>query len=76
MELSIGFSNLPYLVQSVILHPDLYDFLKASTSPNTFRKYDRQIREYGQTYLELPDDQARQIDSYVQKYLNTIKATY
>ena len=76
MELSIDFSNLPYPVQSVILHPDLYDFLKASTSPITFRKYDRQIREYGQTYLELPDDQARQIDSYVQKYLNTIKATY
>ena len=76
VELSIGFSDLPYPVQSVILHPDLYSILKATTSPNTFRKYDRQIREYGQTYLELPDDQARQIDSYVQKYLTTIKTTY
>ena len=76
VNLSIGFSDLPYPVQSVILHPDLYDILKATTSPNTFRKYDRQIREYGQTYLELRDDQAQQIDNYVQKYLTTIKATY
>lgn len=76
VELSMGFSELPFQVQAVILHPDLYDILKATSSPNTFRKYDKQIRAYGQTYLELPDDHAQQIDSYVQQYLSTIKPIY
>ena len=76
VELSMDFSALPFEVQAVILHPDLYDILKATRSPNTFRKYDRQIREYGQTYLKLTDDQAQQIDTYVQQYLTTIKPIY
>lgn len=76
VELSIDFAALPFEVQAVILHPDLYDILKATRSPNTFRKYDKQIREYGQTYLELTDDQADQIDTYVQQYLTTIKPIY
>lgn len=79
VELSLDFSELDFHVQAVILHPDLYDILKASTSPNTFRKYDKQIREYSrlnsqqcQTYLELTDDQVQQIDRYVQQYTTQI----
>ena len=72
----MDFSELPFQVQAVIVHPDLYDLLKASCSPNTFRKYDKQVKEYGQTYLELPDDYARQIDDYIRKYLANLKAMY
>lgn len=74
--LSMDFSELPFQVQAVIVHPDLYDLLKASCSPNTFRKYDKQVKEYGQTYLEFPDDYARQIDDYIRKYLANLKAMY
>lgn len=76
VELSMGFSELPFQVQAVILHPDLYSVLKATTSPNTFRKYDKQIKAYGQTYLDLPDDQTKQIDNYIHQYLTSVISTY
>ena len=74
VDLSMDFSALPFQVQAVIIHPDLYDILKATTSPNTFRKYDKLIREYGQTYLELTDDQVQQIDNYISQYLTSVIA--
>ncbi|MDO4515127.1 MAG: hypothetical protein Q4B72_13975 [Lachnospiraceae bacterium] len=74
--LDISFSDLPFQVQAVILHPDLYDLLKASVSPNTLRKYNEQIKAYGHTYMELPDDQVQQIDSYIREYLLTLNPVY
>lgn len=74
VALSMGFSDLPFQVQAVILHPDLYDLLKASVHPNTWRKYKSLIQEYGQTFYTLPDDTFKEIDSYVKKRLQEFKA--
>lgn len=69
LELSIGFSELPFPVQAVILHPELADLLKTSCSPNTWRKHKAMIEAYGKTYYTLTDDQFREIDTYVRKRL-------
>ena len=69
LELTLGFSELPFPVQAVILHPELADILKASCSPNTWRKHKAMIESYGKTYYTLTDDQFREIDTYVRKRL-------
>lgn len=65
VELSMDFSSLPFPVQSVILHPDLYDLLKQSVHPNTWRKYKAMIQDYGQTYLSPTEEQFKEIDRYI-----------
>lgn len=76
VALSMGFSGLPFPVQAVILHPDLYGLLKASVHPNTWRKYKSLIQEYGQTFYTLPDDICKEIDGYVQKRLQEFMVTW
>lgn len=69
LELTLGFSELPFPVQAVILHPELADLLKASCSPNTWRKHKAMIEGYGKTYYTLTDDQYRDIDTFVRNRL-------
>lgn len=69
VELSMDFSALPFQVQAVILHPDLYELLKTSVHPNTWRKYKTMIQDYGQTYYTLTDDHFQEIDRYVRQRL-------
>lgn len=69
VALSIDFSDLPFPVQAVILHPDLYELCKTSVHPNTWRKYKSMIADYGQTTLTLADDQLQEIDNYVRMRL-------
>lgn len=73
VELSLDFSSLPFPVQSVILHPDLYDLLKQSVHPNTWRKYKAMIQDYGQTYYSPADEQFKEIDRYVRTRLQALK---
>lgn len=74
VELSIGFSGLPFEVKAVILHPDLYPVLKASVSRNTWQKHKQSIAGYGQTFFTLNDFQLSKIDSYVRTYLVNLTA--
>lgn len=71
VALSIDFSELPFPVQAVILHPDLYELCKSSVHPNTWRKYKNMIADYGETTLTLTDDQFSKIDTYVHKRLSS-----
>ena len=72
LELSLCLDDLPFEVQAVIIHPDLYDRLKASTSRNTWAKYKKLIQGYGGTMFTIPDDQLDQIDKYVRDYIATL----
>lgn len=74
VELSLDFMEFPFEVKAVILHPDLYDVLKASVSRNTFPKYKKMIAGYGQTFLTLTDAQCSRIDAYVHSYLVNLTA--
>lgn len=74
VDLSLAFSELPFQVQAVILHPDLYEILKASTSSNTWRKYKAMIQEYGQTLYTLPDDLFKEIDDYVKQRIKALQS--
>ena len=69
LQLSLAFDKLPFEVQAVILHPDLYDRLKASVSHNTWSKYRKQIEDCKQTNFRIPDDQLDQIEKYVRSYI-------
>lgn len=70
VELSMDFSDLPFPVQAVILHPDLYDLLKKSVTGNTWRKYKGMIADYGQTTITPTDEQFKEIDRYVRQRLS------
>ena len=65
VELSMDFSELPFGVQAVILHPDLCGLFKQSVSRNTWSKYKSMIQEYGQTYYSPTDEQFKEIDRYI-----------
>lgn len=69
VELDMDFSELPFGVQAVILHPDLHDLLKASVNRNTWAKYRKSIQSYEKTYFTLTADQIAQIDRYVSQSL-------
>lgn len=76
LELSMDFDALPFQVQAVILHPDLYDRLKATTSRNTWSKYKKLLDEYeanagqgNKTRHTLSTEQHKKIDLYVREYL-------
>lgn len=73
LDLSVDFSDLPFQVQAVLIHPDLYPVLKASVNRNTWRKYDAMIQEYsrahGNTVLALSTAQQTEIDRYIRSYL-------
>lgn len=77
LALSTDFGNLPFQVQAVLIHPDLFSVLKASTSRNTWAKYEKLIREYsqdnGDTILALTDAQCEEIDQYTREYLAKLK---
>lgn len=79
LSLDLDFSSLPFQVQAVLIHPDLFDLLKVSTSRNTWSKYEKMIREYGQhngeTVLALKTDQQTEIDRYVRSYLSGLITT-
>lgn len=68
VALNLDFSSLPFEVQAVILHPDLYEILKSSVNRNTFARYKRMIQNYGQTYFTLSNDQFARIDHYIRDY--------
>lgn len=72
LEISTDFSALPFQVQAVLIHPDLYQLLKAKVSGNTWRKYEDMIRQYsrenGQTVLELSTEDMAAIDNYTRDY--------
>lgn len=72
LELSLILDDLPFEVQAVIIHPDLYERLKASTSRNTWAKYKKLIQGYGGTMFTIPADQLDQIDKYVREYIATL----
>lgn len=74
VDLSLAFSELPFQVQAVILHPDLYEILKASTSSNTWRKCKAMIQEYGQTLYTLPDNLFKEIDDYVKQRIKALQS--
>lgn len=65
VQTDLALSSLPFEVQAVILHPDLYDLLKHNCSPNTWRKYRKMIEDYGQTTFALDDAMCKAIDGYV-----------
>lgn len=73
LDLCFDFSALPFPVQAVLIHPDLYPVLKASVSRNTWPKYEKMICEYskshGQTVLALTNAQYAEIDRYTHDYL-------
>lgn len=73
LSLNVDFSVLPFQVQAVLIHPDLYPVLKASVGRNTWAKYDKLIRQYsqdnGDTVLALSTDQQTQVDRYLRSYL-------
>lgn len=76
LELTMDFDALPFPLQAVILHPDLYDRLKATTSRNTWSKYKKLLDEYeakagnaGTAHLILTDDQRKGIDQYIRDRL-------
>ncbi len=73
LELSMDFEELPFQVQAVLLHPDLYEILKKKVNRNTWRKYDSMIQEYsnsnGENVLSLSTEQCVQIDRYLRSYL-------
>lgn len=54
MQLDLSFSYLPFPVQACILHPDMFDILRASCDPKTFRKYRGMIDTYGSCLLVPP----------------------
>ena len=77
LEVTMDFDSLPFSVKAVILHPDLYECLKASVNRNTWAKYKKQLDEYeacagrdNSTRLALPQDQCMQIDLYVRECLS------
>lgn len=76
LDLSLDFTSLPFQVQAVLIHPDLYPILKASVSRNTWPKYDRMIREYslrhGPVVLALNTDQMSEIDRYIGQYITSL----
>ena len=74
VELSMDFWNLPFEVKAVILHPDLYDVLKASVSRNTFPKYKQMISDYGQTYFAIDDSVCSKIDNFLRDYFINLTA--
>lgn len=69
LELSLCLDELPFEVQAVIIHPDLYERLRASTSRNTWAKYKKLIQSYGGAMFTIPEDQLDQIDKYVREYI-------
>lgn len=77
LELTMDFDALPFPLQAVILHPDLYDRLRATTSRNTWAKYMKLLDEYeanagrsNSTRHTLSADQHKHIDIYVRERLN------
>lgn len=80
LNITTDFSELPFPVQAVLIHPDLYSVLKASCHRNTWKKYEAQLREYnqnaGDTVLSLSTDQQKKIDRYARDYIaRTISGT-
>lgn len=77
LALSTDFGDLPFQVQAVLIHPDLFPVLKASASRNTWAKYEKLIRQYsqanGETVLTLTEAQCKEIDRYIHDYLAKLK---
>lgn len=73
LDLSMDFSGLPFQVQAVLIHPDLYPLLKASVSRNTWSKFAQTINEYNQKNCDsafvLGAEQQAAIDRYIRTYL-------
>lgn len=76
LELSLCLNDLPFEVQAVIIHPDLYERLKASASRNTWAKYKKLIQDYDGTMFTIPDDQLDQIDRYIREYIATLPMSH
>lgn len=76
LELSLCLNELPFEVQAVIIHPDLYERLKGSTSHNTWAKYKKLIQNYDGTMFTIPEDQLDQIDRYVREYVATLPTVH
>lgn len=67
LQLDLGFSDLPFQVQSCILHPDLLPVLKTSCTLNTWKKYQSMIESISSRTLA-PDDWGA-IDQFVNSTL-------
>lgn len=76
LELSLCFDDLPFAVQAVILYPELYDRLKATTSHNTWGKYKKMITDYGQTNFSLEANQLDLIEKYIREYIALLPTSH
>jgi hypothetical protein len=73
LEFSLGFGDLPPIVQAIIIHPDLYDVMRRSVSRNTWAGYKKELGNYktrsGSFFFTLPEDQIAEIEHYVRSYI-------
>ena len=73
LEFSLGFGDLPPIVQAIIIHPDLYDVMRRSVSRNTWAGYKKALGNYktrsGSFFFTLPEDQIVTIERYARSYI-------
>ncbi|MBQ7330259.1 MAG: hypothetical protein IJW94_00455 [Oscillospiraceae bacterium] len=73
LDIALALDDLPFEVQAVILHPDLYERMKKTVSRNTWGKYKRLLEQYqtegGSFYFALPEDQIVRIEDYTRTYI-------
>lgn len=70
LEFNLGFNDLPFPVKAVLIHPDLYEILKASVTGNTWRRYRDVFQDYGTANFTVPCETLKQVDDYVCKYIS------
>ena len=76
LDFNLCFDQLPFPVKAVLIHPDLYDILKKSVSPNTWTKYKGLFNDYGAVNFTVPDETLKKIDDYVCKYITELPSVH